>query len=129
MTDVSTLEPNILTMRIQPNEGISLKFHAKVPGSPVRLRPVNMDFLYGSSFLVEPPSAYETLLLDALQGDSTLFTRSDEVEAAWTITSDILEGWGQMPAGAIPDYEAGTWGPQAADELIGGEGGRQWRRL
>jgi glucose-6-phosphate 1-dehydrogenase len=125
ITDVSTLEPNILTMRIQPNEGISLKFHAKVPGSPVRLRPVNMDFLYGSSFQIEPPSAYETLLLDALQGDSTLFTRSDEVEAAWTITSDILEGWGQMPAGAIPDYEAGTWGPQAASDLIGPGGGHR----
>ncbi len=129
ITDVSALEPNILTMRIQPNEGISLKFHAKVPGSPVRLRPVNMDFLYGSSFLVEPPSAYETLLLDALEGDSTLFTRSDEVEAAWTITTDILEEWRQMPARPLPEYEAGTWGPQGATDLMDSDGGRQWRRL
>ncbi len=129
IVDVSSMEPNILTMRIQPNEGISLKFHAKVPGSPIRIRPVNMDFLYGASFLVEAPSAYETLLLDALRGDSTLFTRSDEVEAAWAIMSDILEGWRQEePPPVFPNYEAGTWGPEEANQLIERDG-RQWRRL
>ncbi len=128
IVNVSSMEPNILTMRIQPNEGISLKFHAKVPGSPVRIRPVNMDFLYGASFLVEAPSAYETLLLDALRGDSTLFTRADEVEAAWAVMTDILEGWRRRPAPSFPDYEAGTWGPGAASALIERDG-RQWRRL
>ena len=126
--DVSSLEPNILTMRIQPNEGISLKFHAKAPGSPIRIRPVNMDFLYGASFLVEAPSAYETLLLDALRGDSTLFARSDEVEEAWTIVTEILEGWHQLPPPRFPDYEAGTWGPPEATDLMGKDG-RQWQRL
>ncbi|MBI2912612.1 MAG: glucose-6-phosphate dehydrogenase (NADP(+)), partial [Chloroflexi bacterium] len=129
IVDVSSMEPNILTMRIQPNEGISLKFHAKVPGSPIRIRPVNMDFLYGASFLVEAPSAYETLLLDALRGDSTLFTRSDEAEAAWAIMTDILEGWSQQePPPVFPNYEAGTWGPEEADKLMERDG-RQWRRL
>jgi glucose-6-phosphate 1-dehydrogenase len=128
LVDESALEPNILTMRIQPNEGISLKFQAKVPGSPVRLRSVNMDFLYGTSFLVEAPSAYETLLLDALQGDSTLFARADEVESAWAIASDILDGWRDSPPTNMPNYEAGTWGPEAADELIERDG-RKWRRL
>jgi len=129
IVDVPSMEPNILTMRIQPNEGISLKFHAKAPGSPIRIRPVNMDFLYGASFLVDAPSAYETLLLDALRGDSTLFTRSDEVEAAWAIMTDIQEGWNrQRPTPAFPDYEAGTWGPEEADRLMERDG-RQWRRL
>ncbi len=128
MLDVSSLEANVLTMRIQPNEGISLKFQAKVPGLPVRIRPVNMDFLYGASFMVEPPSAYETLLLDVLRGDSTLFARSDEVEAAWAIVTDILEGWRDLPAPGFPSYEAGTWGPPEAEELIERDG-RRWRRL
>ncbi|MCC6662845.1 MAG: glucose-6-phosphate dehydrogenase [Polyangiaceae bacterium] len=128
IADVSALEPNVLTMRIQPNEGIALKFQTKVPGAPIRIRPVNMDFLYGASFLVEAPSAYETLLLDALRGESTLFTRSDEVEAAWRIMSDIREGWEEIPAPVFPNYEAGTWGPEDAFHLIEKDG-RQWRRL
>ena len=128
MVDASSIEPNILAMRIQPNEGISLKFEAKVPGAPIRIRPVNMDFLYGASFLAEAPSAYETLLLDALQGDSTLFTRSDEVDAAWAIVTDILEGWAEMPPPSFPNYEAGTWGPEEADELMERDR-RRWRRV
>ena len=125
--DEPHLEPNVLSIRIQPNEGISLKFLTKVPGSP-RLRPAAMDFLYGASFVSQSPSAYETLILDALQGDATLFTRSDEVEAAWTIMERILSGWHAMPPLEFPNYEAGTWGPAAADELIQRDG-RKWREL
>ena len=128
VVDVAALEPNILTMRIQPNEGISLRFHTKVPGSPVRIRAANMDFLYGASFLMQAPSAYETLLLDALRGDNTLFARADEVEAAWSIVDDIVEGWQETPAAEFPNYEAGTWGPREAEELIERDG-REWRRL
>jgi glucose-6-phosphate 1-dehydrogenase len=126
--DISGLEPNVLTIRIQPNEGITLKFLTKVPGSPLRIRPANMDFLYGASFLVQAPSAYETLLLDAMRGDATLFTRADEVEAAWTIMDSILDGWRSLPPPDFPNYEAGAWGPRQADDLIEADG-RQWRRL
>jgi glucose-6-phosphate 1-dehydrogenase len=128
IVDVSALDPNVLSMRIQPNEGITLKFHTKVPGSPVRIRPANMDFLYGASFAVQTPSAYETLLTDALRGDNTLFTRADEVEAAWSIVDDIAAGWDEAPAPEFPSYEAGSWGPQEADDLIEVDG-RRWRRL
>jgi glucose-6-phosphate 1-dehydrogenase len=122
------LEPNTLSIRIQPNEGISMKFLTKVPGTPLRIRPANMDFLYGASFLHQAPSAYETLLIDAIRGDATLFTRSDEVEAAWTTTDAIRDGWSNMPAPDFPSYEAGTWGPQEADDLIQRDG-REWRKL
>ena len=128
IVDVSAMEPNVLSLRIQPNEGITLKFHTKVPGTPVRIRPANMDFLYGASFVVQSPSAYETLLLDALRGDNTLFARGDEVEAAWSIVDDIVAGWREIPAPEFPNYEAGAWGPQEADDLIEADG-RQWRRL
>jgi glucose-6-phosphate 1-dehydrogenase len=126
--DVPYLEPNVLSMRIQPNEGMNLKFLTKAPGTPLRIRPANMDFLYGASFLAQAPSAYETLLLDAFRGDTTLFTRSDEVNAAWSIVEPIMEGWASLPPPKFPNYEAGTWGPAAADELIERDG-RQWRRL
>jgi glucose-6-phosphate 1-dehydrogenase len=126
--DTPQVEPNVLTMRIQPNEGITLKFLTKVPGSPVRMRAANMDFMYGASFLVQAPSAYETLLLDALRGDTTLFTRSDEVEAAWQIVDGILDGWRSLPPPDFPNYEAGTWGPKEANELIERDG-REWRKL
>ncbi len=126
MADAS-LEPNVLAMRIQPNEGITLKFHAKVPGISIRVRSVNMDFLYGASFAVEPPAAYETLLLDCLLGDSTLFARRDEIEAAWSLVTDILNGWAELPEPDFPNYEAGSWGPAAARELMARDG-RQWRR-
>jgi glucose-6-phosphate 1-dehydrogenase len=126
--DTASLEPNVLSIRIQPNEGMSLKFLTKVPGAPLRMRPANMDFLYGASFLQEAPSAYETLLLDAMRGDATLFTRSDEVEAAWAITDNIHAAWETMPPPEFPNYEAGAWGPQEADDLIEKDG-RQWRKL
>jgi len=128
IVDSSDMEPTVLTIRIQPNEGISMKFLTKVPGTPTRIRPAMMDFLYGASFLDEAPSAYETLLLDALQGDATLFTRADEVEAAWEVMTGVLEGWQQMPTTQFPNYEAGTDGPEEADRLIQTDG-RQWRRF
>ena len=120
------LDPNVLVLRIQPNEGITLRFAAKVPGPTMRLRDVNMDFLYGSSFLRESPDAYERLLLDAMLGDTTLFIRADEVEQAWTWTDPIAERWAERPEGTLP-YEAGTWGPDAALAMIDRDG-LSWRR-
>ena len=121
------VEPNVLTLRIQPDEGISLKFGAKVPGTEMQIRSVNMDFFYGSSFVREQPEAYERLLLDCMLGDSTLFTRRDEVESAWTFVQGILDEWRNQPADTIQTYESGTWGPQVADEFIWRDG-RRWRR-
>jgi len=127
MVDPTPLESNVLAMRIQPNEGITLKFHAKVPGISVRIRSVNMDFLYGASFAVEPPEAYETLILDCLLGDSTLFARRDEIEAAWSLVTDVLNGWRELPSPVFPNYEAGSWGPREAQDLMARDG-RRWRR-
>jgi glucose-6-phosphate 1-dehydrogenase len=130
----SNPEPNLLAMRIQPDEGILLRFAAKVPGLGLDVRSVNMDFTYGSSFLRDAPEAYETLILDAMLGDASLFTRADEVEAAWGIVSPLRRLWQRWDAdktdtdGDIQPYEAGTWGPAAADRLMEGQG-RRWRRL
>jgi len=125
-------EPNLLAMRIQPDEGILLRFVAKVPGLGLDVRSVNMDFTYGSSFASDAPEAYETLLLDVMLGDASLFTRADEVEAAWGIVSPInrtWKAWDQGGAGpGFPNYAAGTWGPVEADQLIERDG-RRWRRL
>ncbi len=121
------VEANVLTLRIQPDEGISLKFGAKVPGTDMQIRSVNMDFFYGSSFVREQPEAYERLILDAMHGDSTLFTRRDEVEAAWTFVQGILDEWQSAPRDTIYSYESGSWGPQTADEFIWRDG-RRWRR-
>ncbi len=126
-TGSERLQPNILSMRIQPNEGISLRFMAKVPGQEMHLRSVNMDFLYGSSFGVEPPEAYERLLLDCMFGDPTLFTRIDETELAWQLVDTIVAGWQSFNT-PIVQYEPGTWGPKEADALIERDG-RTWRRL
>ena len=120
--------PNVLAMRIQPDEGIMLRFAAKVPGLGLDVRSVNMDFAYGTSFAVDSPDAYETLILDALLGDASLFTRADEVEAAWSIVTPIINTWADMPAPRFPDYAAGTWGPEAATELLERDG-RRWRRI
>lgn len=121
--------PNILTMRIQPNEGISLRFEAKMPGPDLRTRTVNMDFNYGSSFGVATADAYHRLLLDCMLGDQTLFTRADEVEEAWRVVTPVLQAW-EAPAdpATVPQYEAGTWEPTEAEFLINRDG-RQWRRL
>jgi glucose-6-phosphate 1-dehydrogenase len=121
-------DPNLLAIRIQPDEGIMLRFGAKVPGLGIDVRSVTMDFTYGSAFTVDSPDAYETLILDALLGDASLFTRADEVEGAWARVTPILDAWADEPAPRFPNYEAGTWGPPEADELLGREG-RKWRRI
>jgi len=119
--------PNTLIVRVQPEEGIALRFSAKVPGERYRPRNVSMDFRYGTAFAAASPEAYERLLLDALRGDQTLFTRKDEVEAAWRLLGGILEVT-EAPDGPPPHpYEAGTWGPPEADELLARDG-RLWRR-
>ncbi len=122
------IEPNVLSLRIQPNEGISLKFCAKLPGTTMEIRPVQMEFRYGESFGAVPPTAYETLLLDCMLGDATLFNRDDAVEIAWRLTDPILERWQQDGAKGLAFYEAGTWGPAMADALIERDG-RKWIRL
>ena len=128
--DGEELRPNVLALRIQPDEGISLKFEAKVPGQGEVRRPVTMDFRYRTSFgIAEPPEAYERLLLDALWGDATLFTRSDEIEWAWRHIDPILLGWQDKDqAPPLENYEAGTWGTEGARQMIERDG-RQWRRL
>jgi glucose-6-phosphate 1-dehydrogenase len=120
------MEPNALVLRIQPDEGISLKFGAKVPVQGIRIRSVNMDFVYGASFMVDAPDAYETLIIDALRGDATLFTRQDEVEQQWRFVDPIAQAWAEG-RGQMPAYPAGTWGPAEADLLIA-EDGRTWRK-
>ena len=120
------VEPNAITLHIQPEEGISLRFGAKVPSAGILMRSVNMDFLYASSFLAEAPDAYERLLADCMAGDATLFTRKDEVETAWEIVDPIERRWKETQA-RFPNYDAGTWGPAAADDLIG-RGGFTWHR-
>ena len=121
-------EPNLLAIRIQPDEEILLRFESKMPGLGLDIRSVNMDFTYGSAFSVDSPDAYETLILDALLGDASLFARADEVEKAWGIVTPILAAWIDQPAPAFPNYDAGTWGPSEADQLMARDG-RRWRRL
>jgi glucose-6-phosphate 1-dehydrogenase len=121
-------QPNLLAIRVQPDEGILLRFGSKVPGLGLDIRPVTMDFTYGTAFSTDTPDAYETLLLDAALGDQTLFTRADEVEAAWAIVTPILDAWLDSPPPAFPNYPGGTWGPDDSDELLAREG-RRWRRL
>src|ERR1035441_2618920 len=117
---------NLLILRIQPEEGISLKFLSKRPGSGMTLRPVSMDFNYGSSFGERSPSAYETLLLDAIVGDPTLYTRQDMVEAGWSVVEPIQNAWREAKA-EFPNYAAGSWGPAAADEMLARRG-HVWRK-
>ncbi len=119
------LQRNALVLRIQPDEGITLRFGAKVPGQAFRVRSVSMDFSYGAAFVEESPDAYERLLLDAMVGDPTLFIRTDEVEQAWRVVQPILDAWAATDA-PLARYEAGTWGPKAADLLIERDGHR-WR--
>ncbi|MGL5035121.1 MAG: glucose-6-phosphate dehydrogenase, partial [Microcystaceae cyanobacterium] len=121
--------PNVLSMRIQPNEGNSLRFEAKMPGAELRTRTVEMDFSYGSSFGVATSDAYHRLLLDCMLGDQTLFTRADEVEEAWRVVSPALTAWDSpTDPSLMPMYEAGTWEPTEAEHLIN-QDGRRWRRL
>jgi glucose-6-phosphate 1-dehydrogenase len=123
-------EPNVLALRIQPDEGITLKFLSKIPGPTIDPRPVTMDFRYGTSFGTEPPEAYERLLLDCMLGDGTLFTRGDEVLASWRFCTRLLEGWAAADAKRgtpLPTYEAGSWGPKEAQDLLARDG-RAWRK-
>ena len=120
------VQPNQIILAMQPNEGVSISLGAKIPGSRMRIRPVNMEFLYGTSFLSQSPEAYERLILDAMRGDATLFTRNDEVEAQWRIIDPILESWekGDEP---LATYPAGSPGPQEADEILAP--GHRWRAI
>jgi glucose-6-phosphate 1-dehydrogenase len=122
------IEPNVLTVNVQPNEGISLKFCAKLPGATMQIRPVQMEFRYGESFGATPPTAYETLLLDCMLGDATLFNRSDAVELSWELVDPILSYWQEQGPKGLASYQAGSWGPAEADALIERDG-RQWHRL
>jgi glucose-6-phosphate 1-dehydrogenase len=123
------IDQNVLVIRIQPDEGISLRMLAKIPGTSLRIEPVKMDFHYGTSFGKASPEAYERLLLDAMSGDATLFARRDEVEEAWTFIDPIEEAWhAKNDAPELYFYPAGSWGPEAADDLLARDG-HAWRRL
>jgi glucose-6-phosphate 1-dehydrogenase len=121
------VQPNQLILTMQPNEGVSLSLGAKIPGTQMRIRPVNMEFLYGTSFMSQSPEAYERLILDAMRGDATLFTRNDETLSQWAIIDPILKAWDEDQQPPLQTYEAGTPGPAAAVDLIGE--GRHWRGL
>jgi glucose-6-phosphate 1-dehydrogenase len=119
----------VLVIRIQPDEGISLRMQAKMPGTSFRIEPVKMDFHYGTSFGKASPEAYERLLLDAMSGDATLFARRDEVEEAWAVIDIIENAWAaKKNAPELCFYPAGSWGPDEADELLARDD-RAWRRL
>jgi glucose-6-phosphate 1-dehydrogenase len=118
----------VLVIRIQPDEGISLRMMAKIPGTSLRIEPVKMDFHYGTSFGKASPEAYERLLLDAMSGDATLFARRDEVEEAWAFIDPIEKTWAEKNAPPLTFYPSGSWGPEEADELLARDG-RAWRRL
>ncbi len=120
------VKPNVLVLTVQPNEGVSLSIGAKIPGTRMAIRTVNMEFLYGTAFLSESPEAYERLIIDAMRGDATLFTRNDEVEAQWNICDPIVQAWSQMP-GPLPQYPAGSQGPVESDELLLGDD--RWRMI
>ena len=120
------LRPNVLLIHVQPDEGVSLAIGAKVPGQGMQIRTVHMDFLYGGAFRTGMPEAYERLILDVMLGEATLFTRADETEEQWLLVDAIVAQW-QRDKTSFPNYEAGTWGPVAADELLHRDG-RSWRR-
>jgi glucose-6-phosphate 1-dehydrogenase len=125
-TSAEGLRPNVLLVHVQPNEGVSLAIGAKVPGQGMSIRTVHMDFLYGGAFRIGLPEAYERLILDTILGDATLFTRADEVMEQWALVDAIVAAW-RRDRPVFPNYEAGTWGPPLANELIGRDG-RSWRR-
>jgi glucose-6-phosphate 1-dehydrogenase len=120
------VRPNQLILTMQPNEGVSLSLGAKIPGTGMKIRPVHMEFLYGTSFLSQSPEAYERLIMDAMRGDATLFTRNDEVEAQWRICDPIVRAWETMP-GPLPQYAAGSQGPGEASSLM--LDGDEWRTI
>ncbi|MGI8801989.1 MAG: glucose-6-phosphate dehydrogenase [Solirubrobacteraceae bacterium] len=118
--------PNVLVLTMQPNEGVSLSLGAKTPGTRMSIRPVNMEFLYGTAFISQSPEAYERLILDAMRGEATLFTRNDEVEAQWRICDPIVRYWAAHP-GELPKYAAGSQGPAEADQIL--RKGHRWRAI
>jgi glucose-6-phosphate 1-dehydrogenase len=122
------IKSNVISMRIQPDEGIALRFEAKVPGPTMNTSPVNMNFNYSEAFGVSSANGYERLLLDAMLGDGTLFAHRDGVEATWALMTPILEYWAKNPIKDFPNYPAGTWGPTAGDALMELDG-RKWRKL
>lgn len=124
----TTVSPNLLIVNVQPDEGITVRFEAKLPGTRMQLSPVMMNFRYGTTFGGDVPEAYETLLLDAMLGDATLFARGDFVETSWRLITPVHEAWQAERVAAIPAYEAGDWGPAEADALLAREG-RRWRTL
>jgi glucose-6-phosphate 1-dehydrogenase len=121
------VQPNQLVLTVQPDEGVSLSLGAKIPGARMRIRPVNMEFHYGTTFLSQSPEAYERLIMDAMRGDATLFTRNDEVDALWGVIDPILTAW-KEDEGEVAQYPAGSEGPAPADELVARDG-RKWRAL
>jgi glucose-6-phosphate 1-dehydrogenase len=127
-TSPTPVAPNLLIVNVQPDEGISLRFEAKLPGTRMQIAPVMMNFRYRTAFGGPVPEAYETLLLDAMLGDPTLFARHDFVEAAWALITPVHEAWCAMAATSIPQYEAGEWGPSEADQFLARDG-RRWRTL
>ncbi|MGE5234755.1 MAG: glucose-6-phosphate dehydrogenase [Acidobacteriota bacterium] len=125
-TPVDHLTPNQLVLRIQPDEGISLRFGAKIPGPTVRIGSVDMSFAYADYFGSTPTTGYETLLYDAMKGDATLFQRADGVERGWSVVTPILDVWRALPPRSFPNYGAGSWGPEEAEQLLARDG-RAWR--
>ena len=125
---IQELDQNILAIQVQPKEGISLRVSSKPPGPRMRIRPVEMDFTYDTSFGVESPEAYERLILDAMKGDATLFTRNDEIEESWDLLAPVFTAWKSDKPPAVHAYEAGTWGPSAAADLLRPLN-HKWRRL
>jgi glucose-6-phosphate 1-dehydrogenase len=121
------VQQNQIILTVQPDEGVSVSVGAKIPGTRMRIRPVYMEFRYGTSFLSESPEAYERLILDAMRGEATLFTRNDEIEALWAIIDPILTAWRRDATTPLPQYPAGSSGPAEADRIL--EDGRKWRRL
>jgi glucose-6-phosphate 1-dehydrogenase len=121
------VRPNVLVLTVQPNEGVSLSIGAKIPGTRMAIRTVNMEFLYGTAFLSQSPEAYERLIIDAMRGDATLFTRNDEVEAQWRIIDPIIKAW-ESAKGPLAQYPAGSQGPEEAEALLTGDDD-QWRMI
>jgi glucose-6-phosphate 1-dehydrogenase len=126
LRDGQIIQSNILAIRVQPEEGIALRFEVKAPGIEVKMASVDMDFRYAEAFGELEHDAYETLLLDCMLGEATLFTRSDEVEAAWAVVDPLLDFWANKRPDHFPNYAAGTWGPTVADEFIAQQGAK-WR--
>jgi len=127
LAEGETIESNLMVLRVQPNEGLALRFEVKVPGVDVRMASMDMDFDYDQTFGETEHSAYPTLLLDCMIGDATLFSRHDEVETAWSVVDPLIQAWEARPPTHFPNYAAGTWGPAVADELIARDGAR-WRQ-